>query len=896
MKTAEIKSSSSASNLIQAKRQPFFTKEGQGSFFSKFYKTPPSFFSLATIQPKLTIGQPNDKYEVEADAMADKVVQRLSTNNNLFPSGMTDGNNTIHTKCAECEEEHKLRKKEDMELSLKPIFESNGESPEDNLQMKSLESHFVQTKCSNCEGEEIVQAKSEEESSINTRTLESNLNDSNGNGRPLSPQIRNSMGSAFHADFSRVRVHTDNQAVQMNKELKAQAFTHGNDIYFNQAKYNTNSTSGKHLLAHELTHTIQQKSVGTLQRVCDAAALGTRTEPIFFPNQRDILRVYQGSSTLRKWGGRRHAVGLVQQALIDLGFNLGTFGPNGDGADRKYGPVTEAAILSFQTREGISSNAGVIDQETLKCLDEIRSKLVVPAHQSGSVVDNQYLIDREKTDGRDEDIFFARGSSTLDVGDQLKIAILMTRKTKPIKGCNLTLGGFVSEDELAMFGQNLATDRINAVNNELVRQNHDEAGPNCFVPPIPIRTPDPRPSESSGVSDYPDRRKVEIVPHGQTSTTPSCTDASPEERSLTPTEDADLAPMITEAAKWVDTALNKLVPGNTEGDEALTTYFGGSSNRTTIKSNLDTWKDHISKIIPNRSQVGTECNDTCRLALAFNNGRDGKSMMTLCPGFFGAEPVNLELPGLKEDQRKTFLILHEAGHGSIGTRDSAYVHRRLIEFLAEYPSLAENNTDSYTLMILCLNAVGSFCDAPVTSDQIVGFSNPAEEEKAHRGIAWLQTWLEFSLQDTSGVFTNMDEARNKGVALDSVHVYYSDIYDLIIQEFGIRRPPGKTAPTFNEQTTVAAILDRLISMERATRPGLGVEKDTTTSLNSRWSPGPGRKVTFDNNYFLLSLDRTRVETILPLLIEATTAIDSSMRLKYGNLIKAIIAQKHNDQP
>src|SRR5690606_10069691 len=55
-----------------------------------------------------------------------------------------------------------------------------------------------------------------------------------------------------------VNIHTDSQAVEMNKSLGAQAFTYGNDIYFNQGKYNPDSASGKHLLAHELTHTIQQ--------------------------------------------------------------------------------------------------------------------------------------------------------------------------------------------------------------------------------------------------------------------------------------------------------------------------------------------------------------------------------------------------------------------------------------------------------------------------------------------------------------------------------------------------------------------------------------------------------------------------------------------------------------
>ena len=69
---------------------------------------------------------------------------------------------------------------------------------------------------------------------------------------------RDSMGSSFNTDFSNVRVHTGNEASHMNEELGAQAFTRGSDIYFKEGKYDTGSSSGKHLLAHELTHTVQQ--------------------------------------------------------------------------------------------------------------------------------------------------------------------------------------------------------------------------------------------------------------------------------------------------------------------------------------------------------------------------------------------------------------------------------------------------------------------------------------------------------------------------------------------------------------------------------------------------------------------------------------------------------------
>jgi hypothetical protein len=83
------------------------------------------------------------------------------------------------------------------------------------------------------------------------------------------------------ADFSNVNIHTDPEAIQMNQSLGARAFTHGNDIYFNQNEYNPSTPKGKHLLAHELTHVIQQtseKSTKSIQRTA-AANVGCAPGP-----------------------------------------------------------------------------------------------------------------------------------------------------------------------------------------------------------------------------------------------------------------------------------------------------------------------------------------------------------------------------------------------------------------------------------------------------------------------------------------------------------------------------------------------------------------------------------------------------------------------------------------
>ena len=98
-----------------------------------------------------------------------------------------------------------------------------------------------------------------------TDSVESRLGSSKAGGDSLPESLRTDMESSFGADFSGVKVHTDQNAIQMNQDLGAKAFTHGNDIYFNADYYNPSTSSGRKLLAHELTHVVQQ-SGGELQQ------------------------------------------------------------------------------------------------------------------------------------------------------------------------------------------------------------------------------------------------------------------------------------------------------------------------------------------------------------------------------------------------------------------------------------------------------------------------------------------------------------------------------------------------------------------------------------------------------------------------------------------------------
>ncbi len=278
MKTAESRTVTPA---IQRKAAgPFFGRGGNSFLDQDTVSKQESFFRGnsartssvcgSSIQAKLTVGKPDDMYEKEADAMADKVVQRFSAPDisamevpgiraKPLAAGITP---LVQRKCGEEKDAEEGKDAVEVKLQRKPIFESNAEPPDDE--------NNVQRKCAHCEEEQKarreekdagdikMQRKEEGESSSASPEIESKLNSSGGSGSSLPESTRNEMESSFGTDFSGVVIHTDSSAVTMSRNLNAQAFTHGNDIYFNAGKYDTNSTSGKHLLAHELTHTIQQ--------------------------------------------------------------------------------------------------------------------------------------------------------------------------------------------------------------------------------------------------------------------------------------------------------------------------------------------------------------------------------------------------------------------------------------------------------------------------------------------------------------------------------------------------------------------------------------------------------------------------------------------------------------
>jgi hypothetical protein len=89
-------------------------------------------------------------------------------------------------------------------------------------------------------------------------SVESRIESQRGAGQPLLENTQEQMSDSFGADFSGVRVHTGGESNQLNRSLNARAFTTGQDVYFADNEYNPNSSGGQELIAHELTHVVQQ--------------------------------------------------------------------------------------------------------------------------------------------------------------------------------------------------------------------------------------------------------------------------------------------------------------------------------------------------------------------------------------------------------------------------------------------------------------------------------------------------------------------------------------------------------------------------------------------------------------------------------------------------------------
>jgi Domain of unknown function (DUF4157)/Transglycosylase SLT domain len=160
---------------------------------------------------------------------------------------------------------HKKGKPEEEDKKVQRMSAPEEDKDKSHKKGKPEEEEKVQRKCAECEEEEHGQVQRKSDGSGTAPSgVTQQIENSKGRGSKLSDATRSQMESSFGTDFSNVTIHTDRESADMNNALHAQAFTHGSDIYFNEGKYNPQNTEGGRLLAHELTHVVQQNPENAL--------------------------------------------------------------------------------------------------------------------------------------------------------------------------------------------------------------------------------------------------------------------------------------------------------------------------------------------------------------------------------------------------------------------------------------------------------------------------------------------------------------------------------------------------------------------------------------------------------------------------------------------------------
>lgn len=304
------------------------------------------------IQAKSKVSQKNDPLEKQAENVADAVI---ANDTNKIVSENYHQTNNVQKMCDDCEEE--LQRK-----------------PKDNSPLASI---------SDPENE--------------SRSL--------GMGIPLPESSRHYLENRMAQDFSRVRVHTDQNAANAADSINAKAYTQGKHIVFNEGQYNPNSRSGRHLLAHELTHVVQQNShhapTESLHRLLGDGHDLTSTR---FSGNRILEAVYDGARTLKS-GNSGTTVRILQQALLDAGSSLPIFGVDG-----KFGAETRTAVETFQRASGLSGADidGIVGKITMGWLDQRFSAGptpagTTPAETPGCPVIKTVTIDLVSLDGSTRD-------------------------------------------------------------------------------------------------------------------------------------------------------------------------------------------------------------------------------------------------------------------------------------------------------------------------------------------------------------------------------------------------------------------------------------------------------------------------------------------------------------
>ena len=200
----------------------------------------------ANLRPKLTISQPDDPYEREADQVADLLTDGAPAAGDAIQSVAPT---TISRACDEC----------NIDAPEKQEVEEDAEADKD---------------VADASDDTTIAPKRERGTAApaGTRHFERRMASASADGRPLPQAVRHDMERGFGQEFSHVRVHVGPLASAMCRDIRALAFTHRRNVYFNDGQFSPSSVEGRRLLAHELTHVVQQTGSQPIQPMVQRAA------------------------------------------------------------------------------------------------------------------------------------------------------------------------------------------------------------------------------------------------------------------------------------------------------------------------------------------------------------------------------------------------------------------------------------------------------------------------------------------------------------------------------------------------------------------------------------------------------------------------------------------------
>lgn len=269
------------------------------------------------VQAKLTVNQAGDKYEREADEVAEQVVKQINT-----PTS---------------------------DLLVKA----------EGIQTEKLMRKSVSTPAPAAEGMAV------------TPDLETSIKQKQGQGQPISEDIREPIEQSFNNDFSSVRVHTDDRSDKLNRSLQSVAFTRGQDIFFKQGTYQPRNREGQKLLIHELTHVVQQ---GTQQQIIQRKPpASVKKKDIAQEFLKETSSVSSKGSKIAKAAGASDAATSTANSAGEMLGGIGNFmetarDKDKDTVDKVFaggkmsaGLVGGSTSITSQWLKSDSTEAGIVD-------------------------------------------------------------------------------------------------------------------------------------------------------------------------------------------------------------------------------------------------------------------------------------------------------------------------------------------------------------------------------------------------------------------------------------------------------------------------------------------------------------------------------------------------------